>query len=68
MGRKGIPTLIDGENPECKMPEISKPIVMYSFFKKPMASTRNNMNRGGLPKSSKVATAVNDALKTPQGS
>ena len=56
---KGIPKFIEGDHQECAMPEIPKPIVMYCFFKKPMASTRNNMNRGGLPISSKVATTVN---------
>ena len=60
---KGIPKFIEGEHPECKMPEVPKCIVMYCFFKKPMASTRNNLNRGGLPKSSKVATAVNEVLR-----
>ena len=37
-----------------------KKIIMFSFFKKSMASRTNNLNRAGLPESTKISTAVNE--------
>ena len=51
---------MDPEAPQETMIGGLKRIIMFSFFKKPMASRTNNLNRAGLPESTKVFTAVNE--------
>ena len=40
-----------------------KQVILFSFYKKPMANRVANLKRAGLPESSKVATATNECLR-----
>ena len=56
---KGIPKGM-GEAPTVtKLGEL-KPIILFEFFKKPMANKCPNLMRSGLPESSKRATVTNE--------
>ena len=51
---------MDPDAPQETMIGGLKRIIMFSFFKKSMASRTNNLNRAGLPESTKISTAVNE--------
>ena len=57
---KGIPEEMDPQAPKETCIGRLKKIIMFSFFRKPMASRTNNLNRAGLPESTKVSTAVDE--------
>ena len=40
-----------------------KQVIMYEFFKKPMASKLNNGYRGALPEGFKITTGVQEVLR-----
>ena len=52
---KGIPEEMDPEAPKETCIGGLKRIIMFSFYKKPMASRKNSLNRAGLPESTKVS-------------
>ena len=60
---KGVPREINPSN-ECISKQGSlKTIIMYTFYKKPMASRYANLKTPGLPEGSKFNTAVEEVMR-----
>ena len=59
---KGIPKTM-GEAPEKLKPDKLKKIIMFQFYKKPMANKCPNLQKSGIPEGSKRATASQEILR-----
>ena len=60
---KGIPHGICQSAPKVTQVGSLKVIILFEFYKKPMANKRPNLQRAALPESSKVSTAVNECIR-----
>ena len=60
---KKVPTYIDPDAPKVLNSGTLPKIILFSFFKKPMANKRSNLARAGLPEGSKASTASAEILR-----
>ena len=59
---KGISPEIDPDDPKILNTGSLTKIILFSFYKKPIANRCSNLARAGLPEGSKVATATAEVL------
>ena len=59
---KKVPIFKDPDAPKKLNPGKLPKIILFSFYKNPMANTRSNLARAGLPEGSKAATASAEYL------
>ena len=57
------PSYMEPNAPKITQQDTLKKVILYKFFKKPMASRTNNLFRGGIALGSKIATGTQEIIR-----